>query len=59
MPLPRGGRMKVVENANGGEKVTAFSVQIDVRNDCFFVENDVYPLKTLRRPVLFRMTVRK
>ena len=37
MPLPRGGRTKVVENANGGEKVVAFSVQIDVRNDCFFV----------------------
>lgn len=37
IPLPRGGRMKVVENANGGEKVAVFSVQIDVRNDCFFV----------------------
>ena len=37
MPLPGGCKTKVVENAESGEKVAAFSVQIDVRNDCFFV----------------------
>lgn len=29
--------MKVVENANGGEKVLDFYVQIDVRNGLFLV----------------------
>ena len=54
----RGGiGAKVVENAKSGEKVLDFYVQIDVRNGFFLVQNDVYPLKTLRRPILFRMAV--
>ena len=57
MPLPGGCQTKVVENANGGEKVLDFYVQIDVRNGFFLVQNDVYPLKTLRRAILFRMAI--
>ena len=54
----RGGiGAKVVENAESGEKVLDFYVQIDVRNGFFLVQNDVYPLKTLRRAILFRMAV--
>ena len=37
MPLPGGGETKVVENAESGEKVLDFSVQIDVRNGRFLV----------------------
>ena len=37
MPLPGGCKTKVVENANGGEKVLDFYVQIDVRNGFFLV----------------------
>ena len=37
MPLLGGCKTKVVENANGGEKVLDFYVQIDVRNGLFLV----------------------
>ena len=37
MLLSGGCQTKVVENAESGEKVLDFYVQIDVRNDCFFV----------------------
>ena len=37
MPLPGGCKTKVVENAESGEKVLDFYVQIDVRNGLFLV----------------------
>ena len=52
-----GGSAKNVENAESGEKVLDFYVQIDVRNGLFLVYNRVCTLITLCRPILLRKAI--